>query len=347
MTRNIYLDIVKGVAIVLVVFGHCLQFGTSLAVNDQYFLDPVFKAIYSFHMPLFMLVSGYLFYGSLTRHTFRFNLRTRVSGLVVPIVVWVTITLLLSDFLILRKGGNISIQDNLLSYLTFIWFLWSIFWCSLSVMIINKSFNDSIIVYIVFGVLLLFLPDGYGINYHVYMYPYFVIGYLWNKKSLYAKFAKSSRQNKIYAFGVSLLIFVALYLHFTKEDYIYTSGTCALQNINGIFSIDTHQIGIDIFRYAIGLAGSVCMLIILKPLTAIMHNHVKVLLSELGKKSIGIYIISVVFINYRILRRLPIRDSLCYSGGVIETVAVLAVTYLVTLLLEKKQRTRKLFLGSR
>lgn len=49
-----YVDWVKGTAILLVVFGHGLQ---SCGLTDDCWL---FRWIYSFHMPLFMLVSGFV-----------------------------------------------------------------------------------------------------------------------------------------------------------------------------------------------------------------------------------------------------------------------------------------------
>ncbi|RZM21480.1 MAG: hypothetical protein EOO88_33090, partial [Pedobacter sp.] len=49
-------DFVKGVAIVLMVYGH-LDHAGSLMVDQK----AVVNWIYSFHMPLFLLVSGFLF----------------------------------------------------------------------------------------------------------------------------------------------------------------------------------------------------------------------------------------------------------------------------------------------
>ena len=63
--RHHWLDVVKGIAIILVVMGH---------VGSTYGREPVsnsFKTIhafiYSFHMPLFMSISGYLFSSSLLK----------------------------------------------------------------------------------------------------------------------------------------------------------------------------------------------------------------------------------------------------------------------------------------
>lgn len=61
--RNIYLDVVKVFTIVCVVLGHCIQYGSGKTYlnGGLFFDDIVFKIIYSFHMPLFMIISGYLF----------------------------------------------------------------------------------------------------------------------------------------------------------------------------------------------------------------------------------------------------------------------------------------------
>ena len=49
-----YVDIMRGIAITLVTTGHLLQFN-GLPTNN-----PIFEFIYSFHMPLFFAISGYI-----------------------------------------------------------------------------------------------------------------------------------------------------------------------------------------------------------------------------------------------------------------------------------------------
>lgn len=63
MERNIKIDLFKGVAISLVLIGHSIQ-GACTIENSDCFENIFFKTIYSFHVPLFMLISGYLFYYS-------------------------------------------------------------------------------------------------------------------------------------------------------------------------------------------------------------------------------------------------------------------------------------------
>lgn len=54
-TRIKAFDVLKLFAIFLVLWGHCIQYFTSGNPIDK----PVYVYIYSFHMPLFMMISGY------------------------------------------------------------------------------------------------------------------------------------------------------------------------------------------------------------------------------------------------------------------------------------------------
>ena len=62
--RIVYIDIIKGIAIILVIMGHVLS-DPSLLRN----------AIYTFHMPLFFIISGY-FLKFKSENAFRKNFRS-------------------------------------------------------------------------------------------------------------------------------------------------------------------------------------------------------------------------------------------------------------------------------
>lgn len=80
-SRDLSVDIARGIAIFLVIFGHI----THISVIRSY--------IWSFHLPLFFFISGLLFcrqkYGS-----FAAFFRSRVKGLLIPYVAFYLITLL-------------------------------------------------------------------------------------------------------------------------------------------------------------------------------------------------------------------------------------------------------------
>lgn len=56
--RLSYLDIAKGIGIILVVLGHCIPDASMPGGPSDKFLSIMFKLIYSFHMPLFFFIAG-------------------------------------------------------------------------------------------------------------------------------------------------------------------------------------------------------------------------------------------------------------------------------------------------
>lgn len=55
--RRSDLDVFKGILIILMVLGHVIQ---TIISPDDFDNNIVFKVIYSFHMPAFFFISGYL-----------------------------------------------------------------------------------------------------------------------------------------------------------------------------------------------------------------------------------------------------------------------------------------------
>lgn len=54
--RIVYIDALKLFAIFSVLWGHSIQY----LITDEYYLQPVYRFIYAFHMPLFMALSDML-----------------------------------------------------------------------------------------------------------------------------------------------------------------------------------------------------------------------------------------------------------------------------------------------
>lgn len=76
MKRNPRIDFIKGVAIITVVIGHCWTIDKSL-----------FNFIYSFHMPLFFCISGYLFSN---RAPFKEFVISKAKAILIPYAFYFT-----------------------------------------------------------------------------------------------------------------------------------------------------------------------------------------------------------------------------------------------------------------
>lgn len=101
MRRYDYLDIAKGIGILLVVWAHILLTG------------PSHRVIYAFHMPLFFLISGMLFKRD------KFNgfgdfLKRRAKRLLLPFAIYSVVTWILwATFRLVRHDSVVSYWDPL------------------------------------------------------------------------------------------------------------------------------------------------------------------------------------------------------------------------------------------
>lgn len=116
MSRLRWADRLKGCLIILVVLGHAIQQAYGAACEDNH----LWNIIYSFHMPAFMAVSGFLAYRPQAK---RADLSRRFLQLMVPFLVWSLIMFLLNPPYLFRELGSYVLKPD-----TSFWFLWVLFW---------------------------------------------------------------------------------------------------------------------------------------------------------------------------------------------------------------------------
>lgn len=217
--RNIRLDIIKAIAIILVVAGHAIQFGCgndyteSLAFYDNW----VYKIIYSFHMPVFMCVSGWLFARSVAKYDTCSLLKNKTIALLIPIFVWGTMHYLSTKVILGHEPLNLSTWWMIVG--GGIWFLWALVYNMVIVTLVHRIFKDHLAVYALIYIALFFVPNSWGCASYIFMYPYFVGMYLLAKRNF--DFTPM-RTNK--AMVITALSYVVLLAFYNRSSYIYESG---------------------------------------------------------------------------------------------------------------------------
>lgn len=219
-----HIDILKGLAIFLMVMGHVLSWnaldsGTPRTV-DSWFIREV---IYSFHMPLFIFMSGYVidlkaekWGGQRCERT----IQSRLRSLVLPCISWKTVGLVCS---VISTGAFVINYEVP-------WFLRTLFEISLLFVLVkgcccrfNISLNLEILLYCI---VYIFIFIGSRIfkqtivdtivnftSLHI-MYPYFILGYLFHKKE--------SLFQRNCLFTLSVIIYIISFYYY---QYIETSAT--------------------------------------------------------------------------------------------------------------------------
>lgn len=185
-----WIDIAKGITIILMIIAHTIPFG-----------NIVRKIIYSFHMPLFIILSGYTFKYNNDLGIFN-KIIHDVKRLIIPTVVTVGISILLlfmqSNFDIKNLMFNIkqSIEgliwaaavSSKYADLGFVWFLLTLFWIRTIARICIKKFSlkKSIVIFCLLGIIgIQFGGVGYELpqNFDVVFVGllFFAVGLIWNK----------------------------------------------------------------------------------------------------------------------------------------------------------------------
>lgn len=301
--RDSYFDVVKGVAILLVIIGHSIQCGNGEAffTNNLFYNNILYKVIYSFHMPLFMLISGYFFYFSNNKYNTIHLIGNKVRTILIPIISFSFLYFLLTKFS-LSDGIMLSIRRFVwtLFSIKIYWFLWAVLSISILLKLVLLLKNEYLIVcacLALFFVLPLIVDDNIGLYLFFYIYPYFLLGFLANKFGAYAYMQKK----KYLIFGISLCCYLVLMMFYVEDSFIYTSKLSLFQNGSLSFS----QFVIDLYRWGVGLFGCIAVLSLIYILIRHMGIFVN-MLSKMGVLSLGIYGFQMIIFRFHFIHFIDI-----------------------------------------
>lgn len=204
--RQTYLDIAKGIGIILVVIGHCVPDASSPAGISVPAMKILHEIIYSFHMPLFFFISGFLTFKRDRQPKSRISLiAKRAKRLLIPYffvgLAYAPVKLLLSEF----ANKPYDIHNLWQIFLGVnpdgeLWFLYALFAISLIAIILNEK-ASKITLAITF-VLALTIPVMPDITRHLF---YFFLGMY-----MRAEFPKYFEQMKLQIVCLYGIIFVII-----------------------------------------------------------------------------------------------------------------------------------------
>ena len=348
--ESFFWNIVKGTAIFLMLWGHCIQY--CMPENLDCFEDIVFKTIYTFHMPVFMLVSGYLFSYSFRKRNLTELLEHRTRGMLHPIVMatFLNNVLMLVPAYILSNRADFLFGSLFWGIGNDLWFLWAVLYCSLVVGICCKL-TDKLclqLLLLFLGIFVILLLPQWNVT--LFMYPYFVAGFFCG---IYRK--QAGRLYRILRYAALILFPLMVRLYETKH-YIYITpmfseelGLCA-------------SLEIAFFRWFAGFVGSVWMLAIMEFLLWLGSGIPSVqsclqAISLLGRNSLQIYCLSASLLSgylphlYRKFTELAGNDLFAGKAMVYDFLftpvlaAVFSVFLYFVVVLLKKCRLHRLVFG--
>jgi len=212
MIRNVQLDNAKFILILLVVFGHAIELFKGVDAT----FDMIFKFIYSFHMPAFILIAGLL-----TKEARKSGEEEKLlKALIIPLMVF-TVLYEIPNIILTGKPSEYTLS---LSPFWILWFLFSLFsWRIISPYItkFKYSLGLSVGLTLVFGY---FSNVGYflSLSRTFYFLPFFLLGYMHSVEILENRFFKKTN----ITFPLLILILNLIFFCVFKDiDYKWLFGS--------------------------------------------------------------------------------------------------------------------------
>jgi len=276
-----FIDSLKGVAIFLMVWGHSIQY---LRDGADFIHNPVFEIIYSFHMPLFFLMSGFFFNSSL-----KLNLKDFLKGkflqLLLPVITWAAlywiVQMVHENKFDLMAYTHLQVRNVEWPF----WFLRELFISYVLVYVAYKIFKNKWVVYIISISIVLIAPYC---GMQRFLLPLFLAGIF--LKDNYPFFLKHIN----WVILVSGVVFLVSLFFWNGEYTIYRTPFEQLIDWKTL-SFTFINLDIALFRLLIGLAGSVFFFLLFQ--MYYKDNWINIQFRRIGIQTLSIYILQYTLLE--------------------------------------------------
>lgn len=343
-TRNLQIDCLKGILILLVVFAHNIQYGAGQQALDVglWKENVLFLLMYAFHMPLFMAVSAWVMgMKPLGEGDLFSKIKRRALQILLPAFV---VTFMIEAYISWR-GGDVPFRFGM-SFVNRFDFLSALFVLTVVIYLIEGLKKGKWIGYVVAMIVFMATPAMVGrfaTQFINFLGPFFLSAFLLSKYktvwlSMYLKY-------QWWLIGGCALLFAWLFQYFHFENLMYFNELAFWRTDNVNLALEVLQK--NMFRY---LMGALASIVVGGGLHAVYSwlvagRWVEKALVYVGRNSLGLYIYSGV-ITGQLLFHFP-ETTLPYTLTVqlLETFAITVICLVLITLLRQNKWTAFLFLG--
>lgn len=302
-----WLDSLKGLAIILVVWGH---------LNIPLEAETI---IYSFHMPLFFFISGYLFKNN--NRSLKEYVQRKVNSLLIPYFCFAALSIPFAIYLDFVYHAGFSPSRLLINFFFLngsvgwnapIWFLVVLFLVQVIYFVINGSkINNAVFIIFSFIIGYVFALSGYryplGLHVVSWGLVFYYLGNTARKKLIIEKITHTKAKLLIF-----LLLFAVLNIVFGLI-------------LNKRISVFLNVVGNYLYFYLSAIAGIffICSLFYKMPKLKVFNFFGKNTLLILGTHYFGVYIFKL---TDEVIWGYPFMEHKSYLISILLTIIILITT---------------------
>lgn len=329
--RIVWLDFVKLFTIYLVVLGHVIQFLQSSNPKG----NELWLFIYSFHMPLFMLVAGYFSKKVVSGDIIKL-LKTKSIQLLLPCVIWGILV-----YLFKHLSPIISFPNSAISFIKgvvfeigdVLWFLKCLFIC----MLLFRIFKKNAFLLFVSIIISQILPYKVPL-----MYPCFLIGLYCEHINFFNKISIKS--------AISFAVLFLISFYFFEARHMDTNlRVSALNMMKGDFIPFISEFLARGYRLFIGVVGSLAVISLIKILY-LNFSHLEPYgkFAKYGAQTQAVYILHGPILVYAIANymNLDFMSHYTFSYLISPSIAMILTVFCYLIINKIPFSARKLLFGS-
>ncbi len=309
--RDYYFDNIKFVLIMLVVIGHTYR----PLIDESSILKAIYLAIYSFHMPLFILVSGYFAKG----YNREGQNRKLISSILVPYLIF-QILYSIYDHLVY---GTDSLEISILDPYWIMWFLFSLFLWRLMMLPLFVNLKYPLVTALILSIAVGYIDEADGflsLSRTIAFFPFFLLGFYLRRDHFKVLFSPWKRV--VGWAGCILLVPLMYWLEFLSPF--------DLSFRRWLYFTDPYEsLGHPEWSAGLIRVGFIILTLVVSAWVLAVIPREKTWFSAMGSRSLTVYLLHGFFIKF--YDALDVDDK--YPGPplfILATLGAIALTFLLS-----------------